>query len=345
MAHGRSEKRPSATGDMAHGSITIVTWNSRDTVLACLTSIFRQSLQDFGIIVVDNASRDDTLQLIEQRYGARVRLITNASNEGYCRAHNTAIGLSNGEYVLTLNPDVVLTPTFLEHAVGALESTPDIGSVNGKLLRVGPEAFENGRFEIPPGELPIDSAGLVMFRTRRQFLRGYMEKDSGQFKQAAYIFGPDGAAALYRRDMLEDVKIDGQYFDESFFAHKEDVDLAWRAQLFGWKSLFAPNAVAFHVRGFKPGERRAMPAEIRGHAIKNRYLMLMKNEVRQTFWRDWLRILSYDLKILGYLLLFEQRSLLAFWHCLRLAPAALRWRRTIQSKRREDVGYLLNLFE
>lgn len=324
-------------------SIHIVTWNSRRFIGSCLESVFQQTLRDLEVTVVDNGSKDGTSRLIVERYEKQVRLIKNLANEGYCRGHNQAIAASSGEYVLALNPDVVMTPKFLVHIVEAMNTSPDIGAVNGKLLRVGPEAFDWDQFRLPSGDLPIDSAGLMMFRTRRQFLRGYM-KSSGRFNERAYIFGPDGAAALYRRQMLEDVKIDGQYFDEAFFAQKEDVDLAWRAQLFGWKSLYAPEAVAYHVRGFRPGERKGMSSEIKRQAVKNRYLMMIKNELPGTFWRDWLHILFYDLKILGYILLFEQSSLLAFWDCIRLLPNALRWRKEIQRRRRVEPSYLMSLF-
>ena len=87
-----------------------------------------------------------------------------------------------------------------------------------------------------------------------------------------------------------------------------------------------------------------MATHIKRHAVKNRYLMLMKNELLQTFWHDWPQILIYDLRILGYILLFERSSLLAYWDCIRLAPAALRWRRQIQKRRRADTKYMERLF-
>lgn len=146
---------------------------------------------------------------------------------------NRAIASCTGENVLTLNPDVVLTPTVAERGVEAIESAPNIGAVNCKLLRVSPGSFDKHRFTVPAGELPTDSAGLLMFRTRRQVLRGYLHTSSSGFHERARIFGPDGAAVLYRREMLEEVRIEGQYFDETFFAHKADLDLAWRARLLG----------------------------------------------------------------------------------------------------------------
>ncbi|MFQ5923376.1 MAG: glycosyltransferase family 2 protein [Anaerolineales bacterium] len=329
---------------MSEVDVNIVTWNSQPFIAACMNSILQQTFKDLEVTVVDNGSDDGTVQLLKDQFGSRARLITNSSNEGYCRAHNRAITVSDGTYVLTLNPDVVLAPTFLEHAVEAISAEPRVGAVNGKLLQIDPDQFDGGKFTVPEDEPRIDSIGLIMLRTRRQLLRGYQGGMSDSVHEKEFIFGPDGAAALYLREMLEDVKIEGQYFDESFFTHKEDVDLAWRAQLLGWKSLYSPDSVAYHVRGFRPGERRGMATEIKRHAVKNRYLMLMKNELPQTFWRDWPQILFYDLKILGYILLFERSSFLAYRDCIRLAPTALRWRRQIQKRRRADSNYMERLF-
>jgi len=326
-------------------SVGIVTWNSLPTIASCLESLLDQTFRDFEVNVIDNASQDGTASLIQAQFGGRVRLTVNPTNEGYCRAHNQAIGASSAEYVLTLNPDVFLTPTFLQSMTKAIEADPEIGSVNGKLLRVEHEPLDTDWARNPAETAIIDSAGLMMFRTRRQYLRGYRETVSDRFSRPALIFGPDGAAALYRREMLEDVKVNGQYFDEVFFAHKEDVDLAWRAQLCGWKSLYVPDAVAYHVRGFRPGERERMSPEIKRHAAKNRYLMILKNELLGTFARDWAHILSYEARILGYVLLFEQSSVRAYWDFLRLAPHALRWRKVIQSKRRAEVAYIAGLFD
>ena len=99
--------------------------------------------------MIDNGSRDGTVEHIEERFGGQFRLARNPSNEGFWRTHNTAIPVSNGRYVLTLIPDVVLAPTFLERAVEAISAEPRIGSVNGKLLQGDSEGFENGKFAVP----------------------------------------------------------------------------------------------------------------------------------------------------------------------------------------------------
>ena len=218
-------------------SIGLVTWNSAVHLPACLDAIARQGYANRELIVVDNASTDPSTDLVVRDY-PQARVIRNVENTGYCHAHNQAIGASKGTYYLPLNPDATMQPDYLSALVSALEERSDYGSAAGKLL----QPAENN--QIPR----LDSTGLFIDRQRRQYLRGYGEEDTGQFDHAEEVFGVDGAAPLYRREMLEDIRIDGQYFDESFFIHKEDVDLAWRARLLGWRCWYTPEAVAVHQR-------------------------------------------------------------------------------------------------
>jgi GT2 family glycosyltransferase len=155
----------------------------------------------------------------------------------------------------------------------------------------------------------------------------------------------DGAAPLYRREMLEDIKIDGQYFDDAFFAHKEDVDLAWRARLFGWRCWYTPKAVGFHERTFKPGHREVVSPSIRLHAVKNRYLLLIKNEMLSGWLRDGLLIFWYDLQIFIYLCLFEHSSLSAINFIFRDWSRLQKWRKVIMSRMRVKPADMLMWFK
>lgn len=301
-------------------SVGLVTLNSESDIPACLHRLGDLRYPNLEVTVVDNGSSDRSVELVRQGWSA-ARLIENGRNEGFCRAHNAAIRVSRGKYYLALNPDVQLLPGFLERLVLALENHPRHGAAMGKLLRPSRDD--------PP---ILDTAGLMMNRSRHQYLRGHGEPDRGQYETAGEIFGADGAAPLYRREMLEDVKVQGQYFDEQFFAYMEDVDLAWRSRLLGWGSWFEPAAVAFHARTFKPGRRRAIPAPMRRVAVRNRYLMLVKNEGREEFRRDWWRVLGYDLGIWAYLLLFEQSSLGALGMLREQWDEGLAQRRIIWSR-------------
>jgi GT2 family glycosyltransferase len=313
-------------------SVGIVTWNSKHHIATCLGRLEGQHYPNLELTVIDNNSVDRTAELARERWPT-ARVIENGSNEGFCRAHNAAIREAQGEYYMALNPDVQLLPGFVERLVLAMQADPARGAAMGKLLC--PSSDD------PPA---IDAAGLMMDRRRHQYLRGRGEPDRGQYDTAEEVFGADGAAPLYRRSMLEDVKIEGQYFDEQFFAYMEDVDLAWRARLFGWRCWYDPAAKAYHSRTFQPGRRRARSRPIRRMAVKNRYLMLLKNEGREEWRRDWWRIVSFDLAIWGYILLLEQSSLGALALLRRQWGCGRAWRREIWGQARAEPTERLGWF-
>ncbi len=232
------------------------------------------------IILVDNASTDGTPDFVRSSFPS-VRIIENSENLGFAPAANTGINASSGEYVLLVNPDITFKPGFVAALAAALDSDPDVGSAAPLLLR--------------PDGMTIDSAGLVMKRNRKAYDRGRDLPLRMAAGAKARVFGASGAAALLRRSMLEDVKIQGEYFDESFHSYKEDVDLAWRANLLGWKSLFVPEAIALHERGWKVSGRKAMPRAVRINSHRNRYLTVIKNDdpVNFLFHLPW--ILSYEI--------------------------------------------------
>ena len=298
-------------------SIGVVTWNSEEDLAACLEGVAAQENLALELIVVDNGSTDGSVDLVRRLYPAAV-LVSNPENMGYCRAQNQAIGHAHGEFYLGLNPDVRLLPGYIERMVQALRSRPEYGSAVGKLWQT-----------IDRDPRVLDSTGLFLDRRRHQYLRGHGRPDLGQYDQAGEIFGVDGAVAFHRRQMLEEVAFEGQYFDEQFFSYMEDVDLAWRARLLGWKSWYEPGAQAFHKRRFKPGGRGRMEREIRRVAVKNRYLMLYKNEGADEWRRDWWRVRLYDLEIWAYILLMEQSSLAALSLYRRQRERALAWREEI----------------
>lgn len=313
-------------------SVIIVTWNSENFIEACLTALFNQMFTDLEVIIVDNSSTDRTLEIV-QNYGP-LKLLKQADNLGFSKGQNIGISEATGKYILSLNPDVVMTENYIEHLVRVAESNPQAGVLTGKLL-------SSDDVTSCQSTAIIDSVGFYLEKTRRQRLYGYQDVDSDSYNKQQYIFGGCAAASLYRKDMLEACKFEGQYFDEAFFAYKEDIDLAWRAQLFGWKTIYTPDAVAFHRRTFKPNQRLDVSLEIRMHSVKNRYLLLIKNELLSNFVKHSLYIIFYDIKILIYLVLFEQSSLAGLLKVIQLLPRTLRWRRFIMKHKKVDEWYML----
>jgi GT2 family glycosyltransferase len=301
-------------------AVNIVTFNSAGDIAACLVSLGRQTFRDFEIHVFDNASVDETLKRMEP---FEIGYLTRSPvNTGFCKAHNELVRRFPSDYVLFLNPDTELRPTFIEELVRALDSRPDAASASGKLLRMDGKT--------------IDSAGIIMLREHRHLDRGAGQPDAGQFDMAEEIFGPSGAAAMYRRKALDDAAIDGQYFDEDFFAYREDADLAWRCRLFGWTSLYVPAAVALHRRRVTPERRGELPAEINRHSVKNRFLLRLNNMTATLYRRDFWPITKRDAAVVGYVLLREWSSIPGLFYVLRHLPRLIRKRKWIQSRRRAD---------
>lgn len=303
-------------------SVHVITYNSAATLETCLQSALAQTFHDFDLWVIDNASHDNSAAIAE-RLGARVTV--NPANAGYAAAHNQAIDTTDSAYILTLNPDVWLHPNFLGAMVAALDANPRTGSAAGCLLRV--EHL---------GDIPavIDGCGLTMTRSRRQRLLFEGLAAAHRPTQPLSILGPDGAAAFYRRAMLDDIRVMGEVFDTDFFMHKEDVDVCWRARLRGWESIYVPDALAHHVRGFRPGQRDRVSADMRFLAARNRYLLMLKNEIPAHFWRDLPAIAAYDLGIFAYMLLHEHESLRCYPAVVRLLRRLLAKRKIIQSGRK-----------
>ena len=307
-------------------SVTIVTYNSRRYLEACLQSIFEQDYHPLEIVVVDNGSLDGTRGFLS-RLEDRIQVEYNDHNIGFAAAQNQAIARSTGDWVLVLNPDVVLLPGVIDQLIEASRIDEKVGTVCGRLLAIGKDLK-------PPKSLLIDTAGIYFTETIRHFDRGWHEPDDGRFRKMEYVFGASAAAALYRREMIADISEAGKFFDPDFFAYREDADVAWRAQLLGWRCLYTPAAVGHHVRSVGPGNRREVPPIINMHSVKNRFLMRIKNTTGGLVRRFWRPMIARDLLVIGGCLLMEPKSLPAFWRVARCLPHALRSRRWIMSRRR-----------
>jgi GT2 family glycosyltransferase len=311
---------------MAEGfSVTIVTFDSARYLARCLDALAAQELPPSEVIVVDNASSDGSAA-IARAHAVVSHFEQNARNVGFAAGQNQAIRRSRGSWVLTLNPDVVLTSRFLAELATRAERPAPLGALCGKLLRLG----EDGRTLEPP---IVDSTGIELSRSFRHFDRGSQQVDRGAWDREEAVFGATAAAAAYRRAMIEDTAIENEFFDEAFFAYREDADVAWRAQLFGWDCLYVPTAVGYHVRRVLPEERRRVAPALNRYSVRNRFLMRIKNVDGAVSRRCGWRGVGRDFAVVAGCLTFEWRSLPALWEVVKLLPRARRQRRTIQSRR------------
>jgi GT2 family glycosyltransferase len=318
-------------------SVTIVTYNSGRFIRRCLESVLAQKYPLKEVIVIDNASTDGTCDILEQ-FEDRCQIVYNEENIGFAAAQNQAIALSSGDWVLTLNPDVLLLSDFLHALVDAGQMDPKIGTVCGKLLTMTPT------FDIPAKPV-VDSTGIYFNPMLRHLDRGSLEVDNGHYLNYEYVFGATAAAALYRREMIADISIDGEFFDSDFFVYREDADVAWRAQLMAWRCLYVPYARGYHVRSVLPGKRRALPPEINMHSVKNRFLLRVKNINGDLYRRNWFSISARDLMVVACCLLWEHTSLKAFWYLAKNWKRILAKRREIQKRQRVDNEYIASWFK
>ena len=311
-------------------AITIVTFNSEWYIRPCLEAVLALDPAPEQIVVIDNLSSDGT-RVVLREFSDRVDVVCNGANTGFAAGQNQAIEMTRADWVLTLNPDVLLPGDFLARLLEAGDAGDDVGTLCGKLLSLRPDLST-------PSPAVLDSTGIYFTPQMRHFDRGWGEPDDGRFNQTEEVFGACAAAALYRRRMIEDVKTGGYFFDPAFFSYREDADVAWRARLLGWRCVYRPAAYGFHVRQLRPGKRGRNPDVVNMHSVKNRFLMRAKNVTWPVWKRCWMPALVRDTAVVAGCLLWEHASLPAFWHLAKALPEALRQRREIMTRRRASVN-------
>jgi len=302
-------------------SVAVVAHNAARDLNACLASIRAQTHAPFEIVVIDNGSADDTAAIARATPG--VRVVPAGRNIGFAGGANAAFRETQGSWLALVNQDARLDDDFLERALAAAARAEEaglrIGAVQGKVLMT-PASDPNNQ-----AGTRIDALGIELRRSRRNLILGHGAPEASAVD--GEVFGPDGAAALFRRAALEDCAVDGDPFDPDFFAYREDADLAWRAQRRGWRTVVASDAVAYHRRTLTSRTRRTIAPALRRASVRNRYLVLLKNERIADFARDLPWIAAFEAVFLLNLAVRDPRALLGLVDACRLAPRALRRRR------------------
>ena len=308
--------------------------------------------------------------------------IKNDENTGFGRPHNEAMRIMKGDFILLLNSDAILTADYIEKALKPF-SDSKVGAVQGKLLRYNFDKNElckdkeNSKLNI------IDTTGLMMLKNRRIVCIGQGEPDSGQFEKEKEVFGADGAIPVYRKESLEDVKLPKletmlsttpltptlsrgerelnsplergkfakrmgcvyEYFDENFFLYKEDVDLAWRLRLCGWKTIYTPAAVAYHGRGSGDSmaksyvdiikERRKINVRAKYLSFKHQRLMQIKDDFPSLLFTKHLpRFIIKEVGAWAYMMIFERFTIKVLKDLYHDVPLFLKKRKMVMAKKR-----------
>lgn len=302
----------------------IVNHGSYEDLEGCLASLHLQTLPPVAVCVYDTEQEPTPARALTLRAESRTGLeVVVGPNLGYAGGSNLVIDRllathENVDYCLLLNPDVELDPDFARRLIGAIGESPDIAIASGKLLR--------------PDRRTLDSAGIVFPRHRRPRDRGSEQPDRGAFDRRECVQGASGAAMLLRTAAIDDLRIEGELFDESFFLYHEDTDLCWRARNLGWRILYEPTAVAVHKRGWQSTQRFSVPVSTRRHSFKNHYLQLMKNEHGRDFLWNLPWLLTWEVLRIGFVLLRDRSMLPAYADAWRALPDAWRKRRILRAR-------------
>lgn len=303
---------------------------------SCFSALKKQTFQDFELIIFDNKSSDQTLQIAAEEF-PQARLIRSSNNYYVGGAANRALEYAKGEYVLVLCADVVLNEDFLEKGIEIFRKDIRVGALQAKILK-----FSLSGDRIHKTNM-IDTTGFLIFKSGRIINRGHGETDLNQYPEGE-VFSYEGAAGFFRKIALQEAKIGGELFDEDFGWMADDIDLGWRLRNFGWKNYYASNVICWHDRKTTKRlsrgrldfirQRREISPLKRRLDYQNTILMLIKNMQFKNFLNHFFAIFLRQIALGIYIVVFEFSSLLAFWGILRFLPRILRKRHEIMQRKK-----------
>ena len=325
----KEEKKEKRAVKASKVTVGLISYNSESYIIPCLESLLSQDYKNFEIVVFDNGSTDGSLNVLKEKF-PQIKVLSFAENVGFSMAHNEILRQTDGDFYACFNIDMIFESNFISELVRAIMENPAYGSVGGKLKKWDFRQYkkgDNGKTNF------IDSVGIKMMKSHRFEDIGQGEIDFGQFDKQRDVFGISGAAVLFKKEALDDTafmnKDTGkkEYFDESMFIYKEDVDLAYRLQWAGWHARFTPYALAYHDRTTSSiGQRAIQLLNNRGKKTKhinqvsylNHQILLEKN-----FSKDFSSSIKgatwwWNFKVFSYLLIFETETLGQWWSYLKV---------------------------
>ncbi len=305
-------------------SVIIITWNGKDLLKSCLGSLEKQIYKNFQIIVVDNGSKDKTLEFIKKNY-PNIKTIEFKKNSGFSKAANKGIKASKSEYVILLNNDTVADRNFVKNLSKSLISHKKYCGCTAKIINY----FDKNI---------LASAGDIMNNVGQSFARGLGDKAS-KFNKPEEVFLITGGASIFRKKAFEEIG----FFDEDYFIYGEDSDWCFRAQLFGYKFWYEPKAIVYHQC---KASSKKMSNIIDYFHFRNMTLTILKTFPLKLFLKRW-RFITIPLVHLNTFFYMTIKGHLIeavradFW-ILKCLPQILKKRSIIQSKRKVTIDYINN---
>lgn len=245
-------------------SIIIINFNGKRFLENCLRSVLTSNYTNFEVIIVDNASTDGSIELIQEKFQYNnLKIVKTGLNLGFAEGNNLGAKMAKGKYVVFLNNDTEVDKNWLKELVKVMESDKSIGAAQSKLL-----LFDRKT---------IDSAGDFINSYGYGWMRGVGEEDIGQYNETDEIFSARGAGMIVKKNILKSV----DYFDSDFFMVCEDIDLCWRIRLKGYKIIFVPASIIYH---FGSGTRKIfqMTSQSYYYNVRNILITLIKNTAIST---------------------------------------------------------------
>lgn len=259
---------------MPRASVIVPNYNGLRYLPTCFDALRRQSYRDFELIMVDDASSDDSVAWTRAHF-PEVTLVILPRNSGMAVACNQGAAAARGDILAMLNNDTEAEPGWLEALVCALDERPQAGAAASKML-----LFDRRNI--------LHTTGDIMGTDAIPRNRGVWERDNGQYDCAQEVFGGCGGGVAYRRAAWEEVG----GFDQELFMYLEDVDLAWRLQLAGWEAIFAPRARLYHHLSATSG------GTLSSFLTGRNTIWVMAKDLPGPLWRrHWPKIVGAQLKI------------------------------------------------
>jgi len=294
-------------------AVIVVNWNGRPYLDKCLAALRVQTYRWFEIVLVDNASTDDSAAFAKAAY-PEVTVIQCDRNLGFAAGNNAGIRATRSDYVAVINNDAYADPDWLARLMEVADQHPEAGMLASKVV------FEDNPSVINSAGLAMDWAGFCW-----DWRGGQPDRPAEDHVEQ--IFGPCGSAALYRRATLDEIGL----FDEDFFMYAEDADLNWRALRAGWKCLYVPAARVRHVASATSIEGSHFKTY---HLGRNKLWLLIKNVPvgRYTWW--WPILIGYDLMAVGWGLIARRDTAAVAGRWAALRGLRRMWRKRAQSPTR-----------